>query len=49
MAGLEYEPPIEKGQYPRSVPAVEEIKKWDWMSEVYLIISSTTFAAGDER
>ena len=43
---LEYEPPIEKGPYATYAPAeLEEVEKWDWISEVSPVISSTTFAA----
>jgi len=46
---LEYEPPIEKGPYARYVACtlaeLEEVEKWDWISEVSPVISSTTFAA----
>jgi len=42
----EYEPPIEKGPYPTyPPPELEEPEKWDWMSEVSPVISSSTFAA----
>ena len=46
MLVLEYEPPIEKGPYAMYAPAeLEEVEKWDWISEVSPVISSTTFAA----
>jgi len=43
---LEYEPPIENGPYPTyALAELEEVEKWDWISEVSPVISSTTFAA----
>jgi len=43
---LEYEPPIENGPYETCPPPeLEEVEKWDWISDVSPVISSTTFAA----
>ena len=43
---LEYEPLIEEGSYlTYSPPGLEEVEKWDWMSEVFSAISSTMLMA----
>jgi len=42
---LEHEPPIDKGSYLTYSPLGLEEEKWDWMSEVFSVISSPTFVA----